>query len=57
MNKKKNLVSIIVNCFNGEEYLRESLNTIVAQTYKNWELIFCDNQSSQSILEQTARVG
>ena len=48
MNEKKNLVSIIVNCFNGEKYLRESLNTIVAQTYKNWELIFCDNQSTDN---------
>lgn len=48
MNTKKNLVSIIVNCFNGEKYLRESLNSVVTQTYKNWELIFCDNQSTDN---------
>ncbi len=46
MNKKKNLVSIIVNCFNGEIFLYEALNSVVNQTYKNWELIFCDNQST-----------
>ena len=40
------LVSIIVNCFNGEKYLRETLDSVITQTYKNWEIIFWDNQSS-----------
>ncbi len=44
MNKK--LVSIIVNCFNGEKYLKENLESIQRQEYSNWELIFWDNQSS-----------
>ena len=48
MNTKKNLVSIIVNCFNGEKFLYEALNSIIKQTYKNWEVIFCDNQSNDS---------
>ena len=34
------LVSIIMNCFNGETYLNEALKSILNQTYKNWELIF-----------------
>ena len=42
------LVSIIVNCFNGEEYLREALDSIITQTYKNWEIIFWDNQSNDT---------
>ena len=41
----KSLVSIIVNCFNGEKYLEECLNSIINQTYQNWELIFWDNHS------------
>ena len=40
------LVSILMNCFNGEIYLREALKSILAQTYQNWELIFWDNQST-----------
>ena len=36
---KKPSVSIIMNCLNGEEYLKDSLSSIVNQTYKNWELI------------------
>ena len=43
---KKPLVSIIMNCFNGEKYLTESLKSIQNQNYKNWELIFWDNRST-----------
>ena len=42
------LVSIIINCFNGEKYLREALTSILNQSYKNWEVIFWDNQSSDN---------
>jgi glycosyltransferase involved in cell wall biosynthesis len=40
------LVSIIMNCYNGEKYLQEALDSVIAQTYQNWEIIFWDNQSS-----------
>ena len=49
------LVSIIMNCHNGEKFLHESLNSILNQTYKNWEIIFFDNDSndnSKKILEK-----
>ena len=45
-SKTEPLVSIIVNCFNGEKYLKESLDSILNQTYKNWEIIFWDNRST-----------
>ena len=48
MKNKKNLISIIVNCYNGEKYLRESLTSIENQEYKNWELIFWDNKSNDN---------
>lgn len=41
----QNLVSIIMNCKDGEKYLLDSLNSIFNQTYQNWELIFVDNNS------------
>jgi glycosyltransferase involved in cell wall biosynthesis len=40
------LVSIVMNCYNGEKYLHEAIESIIAQTYQNWELIFWDNQST-----------
>ena len=42
------LVSIIMNCYNGEKFLHEALDSIINQTYKNWELIFWDNQSTDN---------
>ena len=49
------LVSIIVNCHNGEKYLEKSIQSIFSQEYKNWEIIFVDNSSednSYSILKK-----
>jgi glycosyltransferase involved in cell wall biosynthesis len=47
-SSNKPLVSIIMNCYNGDQYLREALDSVVAQTYGNWELIFWDNQSTDN---------
>ena len=44
MQDKK--VSIIMNCYNGQDFLKESLNSVIDQTYKKWELIFYDNCST-----------
>ena len=35
-----------MNCKNGQAYLRESIDSVINQTYKNWELIFVDNAST-----------
>ena len=40
------LVSIIMNCYNGETYLVQAVKSVLSQTYKNFELIFWDNQSN-----------
>lgn len=44
--KNNYLVSVVMNCYNGEKYLKEAINSLLAQTYKNWELIFYDNCST-----------
>ena len=48
MNKHLNnqpLVSIIMNCYNGEAYLHECIKSVLSQNYENWEIIFWDNKS------------
>ena len=45
------LVSIIMNCFNGGRYLRDAIDSVLNQTYKNWEIIFWDNQSTDNSAE------
>ena len=49
MNKKQ--VSILMNCYNGEKYLTESIQSVISQTYKDWELIFWDNKSQDKSKE------
>lgn len=45
------LVSIAVATYNGEKFLKEQLETIVNQTYKNLEIIICDDGSTDSTVE------
>lgn len=45
------LVSVLMNCYNGEKYLREAIDSVLAQNYQNWEIIFWDNQSTDGSAE------
>lgn len=40
------LVSVIMGIFNCEETLSEALDSVINQTYQNWELIMCDDGST-----------
>jgi len=45
------MVSVIMNCFNGEKYLKTAIDSVLAQTWTNWEIIFWDNQSTDNTAE------
>ena len=47
----KPLISVIMNCYNGEKYLKKSITSLIAQDYKNWELIFWNNCSTDNSKE------
>ena len=51
MHSDQPLISILMNCYDGEAYLCEALESVLAQTYRNWELIFWDNQSTDGSAE------
>ncbi|MGL5575947.1 MAG: glycosyltransferase [Sarcina sp.] len=46
MGEELKKVSIIMGIYNCEKTLDEAINSIEQQTYKNWELIMCDDGSS-----------
>ena len=47
--EKKNffnpLISVIINCHNASNYILKSINSVLKQSYSNWELIIYDNHS------------
>jgi len=49
--KKKNktpLVSVIINTHNGEKYIKDAINSVLNQTFTNYELIIWDNASTDN---------
>lgn len=43
-----NMVSIVLPTYNGEKFIRESIESIINQIYKDWELIVIDDCSIDS---------
>lgn len=46
--EKQPKVSIIMGIYNCESTLKESIESIINQTYTNWELIMCDDCSTDT---------
>lgn len=46
MDAQELLVSIVIPVYNGEEYLAQCLDSVLAQSYVNWECIIVNNHSS-----------
>ncbi len=45
------LVSVLTPVYNGEEYLAECIESVLAQTYQNWEYCIVNNCSTDRTLE------
>lgn len=55
MNK---CISIILPSYNGERFIAEAIESIIAQTYQNWELIIvndCSTDNTSQIIEEYAQ--
>lgn len=47
-------VSIIVPVYNAERYIKETIQTVLDQTYTNWELILIDDKSTDDSMKLIA---
>jgi glycosyltransferase involved in cell wall biosynthesis len=51
MENSKELVSIVTPNFNSAQFITETIESVLNQTYKNWEWIIVDDNSSDSSLK------
>lgn len=51
MEQKKPLLSIGMPVYNAEEHIGEAIDSILVQTFTNYELIICDNASTDKTQE------
>ena len=49
---EKDIVSIIMLSHNNGQFVEESVKSILAQTYKNWELLFLDDSSKDDTVQK-----
>ena len=54
MDEIKDIVSIIMPSYNCGEYVEETIRSVQAQTYKNWEIIFVDDCSTDETIRKVS---
>lgn len=50
-SKPINMISIALATYNGEEFLREQLDSVLNQTFQDFEIIVCDDCSTDHTLD------
>lgn len=45
------LITIIIPLFNAQNYISETIDSVISQTYQNWELIIVDDCSTDNSVE------
>jgi len=53
---KNPLVSVVIPCYNYAEYLPDAVNSVINQTYKNWEIIIVNDGSEDNTAEVASQL-
>lgn len=44
-------ISVIMNCYNGAEFVGEAIQSVIGQSFTDWEIVFWDNASTDKTPE------
>lgn len=53
------MISVVMPVYNGEKYLKQSIESIIRQSYKDWELIIvndCSTDNSRDVMQSYADI-
>lgn len=51
MNQDKIIFSVLIICYNHEKYIEDAIKSVLAQTYRNIEIVICDDFSTDNSWE------
>lgn len=54
MDKQKKLISLVMPAYNAADYINQAIDSILAQTYENWELLVADDGSKDNTKQLVA---
>src|SRR5258706_12531894 len=49
--QNRDLISVIMPAYNAEKFITQSIQSVIAQTYSNWELVIVDDGSTDNTKE------
>ena len=55
MDNNTHLISIIMPCYNSEKFISEAIESVLAQTYQNWEMLIIDDCSTDTSISRINR--
>lgn len=56
MPDRKKSISVIINCLNGEKFIKDAIHSALNQTHRNLEVIVWDNQSTDATAEIVRKI-
>ena len=54
-NSIMKLISIITPAFNAEKYIEDTIESVLAQTYQNWEMLIVDDCSVDNTVQMVEK--